>query len=80
MFIAHGTGDKNVPILSDDLFVAELLQSNRIRKVKYLILDKLDHHFNDSTGESHSGAILQNIIDWLDKGCQREVERKAFPQ
>ncbi|MFZ2959420.1 MAG: hypothetical protein WA705_21240 [Candidatus Ozemobacteraceae bacterium] len=79
VFIAHGSDDKNVPIISDDLFAAELFRANGFRRVKYLILDGLDHNYNDSTGESHSGVVLQSVIDWLDNGCRREVETRSWP-
>ena len=78
VYIAHGTADNNVSIFSDDLLVAELLRTNKKRKLKYLILNELDHGYIDSNGNSHSSFVLKDLFNWIEKGLPRQVETKSF--
>lgn len=78
VFIAHGTADKNVSIFSDDLLVVELLRTNKKRKLKYLILNELDHGYIDNDGNSHSSFVLKDIFKWIEQGFPRQVETKSF--
>jgi hypothetical protein len=78
IFMAHGTLDKNAPILSDDLLAAELLRINKNRKLKYLILNGLDHGYLDTEGNSHSIFVFASIIKWIEKGFPRQVETRTY--
>ena len=74
IFIAHGTKDKNSPILSDDLLAAELFRTDKKRMLKYLILEGSDHGYNNAQGESRSADVLVNILKWISGGFPRQVE------
>jgi len=75
IFIAHGTNDTKVNILSDDLLVVELLR-NKERKIKYLRLKDLDHSYSDSNGESHQAVVIKSFLNWIKENYPREVETK----
>jgi pimeloyl-ACP methyl ester carboxylesterase len=77
VFVAQGTRDRNAPVESADLFVAELLRMPT-RSVKYLILPGLDHGFFTADGDDHQADVLKAFSDWILRK-HRGVETRVFP-
>jgi pimeloyl-ACP methyl ester carboxylesterase len=76
VFVATGTSDDKVPVLTTDAFVTELLR-NRERQVTYAILPKLDHQFATADGTSHFHDVLKLVVDWAIAGASGRTVRIA---
>lgn len=75
VFIAHGTADRNSPIVSDDLLAAELLRQNKDRKVKYLMLKDLDHGYWLDENNWYGDLVFNKFLEWaMNINRNREVE------
>lgn len=74
LFVALGTRDHNSAPESTDAMVAELLRRDRSRPLHYLVLDGLDHGFNDASGKSFSDR-LSACETWADRGTGVRIDR-----